>query len=204
MIQSLLFVTARCTLSIKDWNRSVLNIQWLENAWHLPHLSLCWIVIRLSECGTVGPLCPSGPVSVWSGCHTYAQCCSAGSVSALELWPLPRGLCNPPHAARVMRFRAIWQERLNPSRIRRGHPRTDQAFRDTDEGQIMWIWKSHFPLNQHGNVSIFFFLLSNTEPFLTSLLGFFYISPLNSRWICWKIQVGMWTRIYLKITGWFI
>ncbi len=47
----------------------------------------------LSECGTVGSLCLSGPGSVWSGYNTYAQCCSAGSVSAVESRPLPSGLC---------------------------------------------------------------------------------------------------------------
>lgn len=174
--------------------------------WRLPYFSLCWRALWLSECGTVGPLCPGSPVSVWSGCHTYAQCCSTGSVSALEPWPLPRGLCNPPHAARVMRFGAIWQERLSQVGSVTGHPRTDQAFRNTDVGQIMWIWKSHFPLNQ-GNVSIFFFYspaLWTVPRSKTSQLGSLYISPLNSRRICWKILVGRWARIYLRITGWFI
>lgn len=134
--------------------------------------------------GTVGLLWPNSLVLVLSGCHTYAQCCSAGDVMGLESGPLGRGICNPPHAARVVRFSVsqkarFWRaksDRATPEQTE--HSEKQMWVRECEYGNPIFLW------------GLFLFeLLWTVSERKTSPLGFFDVRSLNSKAIFWRLLV---------------
>lgn len=87
--------------------------------------------------GTVGLLWPNSLVLVLSGCHTYAQYCSAGNVSVLESRPLGRGIYNPQHAARVVRFSMSQKAWFWQAKSDWASPEQTEHSRKADVGQRM-------------------------------------------------------------------